>query len=75
MKIIKAATKYLIDRNKIRRDSIVEYKYGNREDFVRGLVKYVDQDSIKIIRSLGTQELFSATEIARKEVEIKVILY
>lgn len=65
---------YNIDTSAIRIDSIVQYKESGKEWF-RGMVKYVDRDRIKITRSVGINYSFSATQIGRGDVSLKIEIY
>lgn len=70
--VIKEVKSYEINKKNICYDSVVQYKRKEDERWTRGLVKFVDKNSIKIMRSVGTQESFSATQIALGQILIDV---
>lgn len=70
---IKEVTTYEINMTEIRCDSIVKYKKDS--EWIRGMVKFVDKNSVKIMRSVGTQESFSATQIGSGNVELAIEIY
>lgn len=63
---------YEINRKYIRYDSVVRFKRKSDDKWHRGLVKFVDKNSVKIMRSVGTQESLSATQIGSGQVLIEV---
>lgn len=65
---------YRMDCRFIRHDSVVKYKERDG-DWVRGLVKHVDRDSVKVLSAIGTQKSFSATYIGEGNVEILIEIY
>ena len=65
---------YEIDTEAVRYDSIILYREDGKE-WLRGMVKHVDANRIKVVRSVGTNKSFSATQIGRGEVELKLEIY
>lgn len=72
--IVKEVVAYQIDTKAIRVNSVVEYQEAGR-GWVRGLVKFVDLDRIRVVQSYGTDYSFSATDIGMGNIKIKVELY
>lgn len=74
-KLIKAVTSYVIDLTEIKVDSIVEIQPGKDAKPVRGIVKYITNNSIEILISKNNQVCYSATRLATDQIPVKVILY
>ena len=72
--IVKEVTAYQINTKIIRVDSVIQYRERGK-DWVRGLVKFVDKCSIKVVRSFGTNHSLSSTSIGSGDIEIKVEIY
>lgn len=72
--VVREGVSYLIDNKVIRVDSVIKYREKGK-DWVRGLIKFVDRDRIKVVRSYGTNHSFSATDIGTGNVEIDVEIY
>lgn len=72
--IVKEVTAYQINTKIIRVNSVIQYREKGK-DWVRGLVKFVDKYSIKVVRSYGTNHSFSSTSIGSGDIEIKVEIY
>ena len=72
--VVRESVSYLIDNKVIRVDSVIKYREKGK-DWVRGLIKFVDRDRIKVVRSYGTNHSFSATDIGTGNVEIDVEIY
>lgn len=72
--IVKEVIAYQIDTKAIRVNSVIQYREKGK-DWVRGLVKFVDNYSVKVVRSYGTNQSFSSTSIGSGDIEIKVEIY
>lgn len=72
--VVREGVSYQIDPKAIRVNSVVQYQEIGG-DWVRGLVKFVDRDRIKVVRSYGTNYSFSATDIGMGNIKIKVEIY
>ena len=72
--IVKEVIAYQINTKTIRVNSVIQYRERGK-DWVRGLVKFVDKCSIKVVRSFGTNHSLSSTSIGSGDIEIKVEIY
>lgn len=74
-KLVKAVTSYTIDLTEIRVDSIVEIRESKNASPVRGIVKYITNNSIEVLISKNNQVCYSAAILESYPDRVKVILY
>ena len=74
-KLVKAVTSYTIDLTEIKVDSIVEIRESENAKPVRGIVKFITNNSIEVLISKNNQVCYSVATLESNPDQVKVILY
>lgn len=69
--MIKQIESYVIDQKNMSVDDFVEFKLKGEEHFKRGIVSYVDRNTIKVVRRYHDQISISAHNIGTGMYEVR----
>lgn len=69
--MIKQTESYVIDQKNMQVDDFVEFKQKGDEHFNRGIVTYVDRNTIKVFRRYHDQVKISAHSIGTGLYEVR----